>query len=42
VLGHTAGLIAAGAITVITVALGLVLPLIVRGLMSRRDENGKG
>lgn len=42
VLGHTAGLIAAGVITVITVALGLVLPLIVRQLMSRRVEDGKG
>lgn len=42
VLGHTAGLIAAGAITVITLALGLILPLIVRQVMSRRDGNGKG
>lgn len=42
VLGHTAGLVAAGVISVITLALGLVLPLIVRQMMSRRDQQGKG
>lgn len=42
VLGHTAGLIAATVVTVITLSLGLILPLIVRQVMSRRDADGKG
>ena len=42
VLGHQAGVVAAVVVTVITVSLGLLLPLIVRHTMSRRDEDGKG
>lgn len=41
VLGHEAGLIAAVVVTVITVALGLVLPLIVRSVISRQDPDRK-
>ena len=41
VLGHQAGLIAALVVTVITVALGLVLPLIVRSVISRQDPDRK-
>ena len=38
VLGHQAGIIAAVAVTVITVVLGLLVPLVVRKTISRRPD----